>query len=82
MTLVCVIVGSKPDGIKKHLPLATYVILQRMLSLLISLSPSGGLTKVWQIMATLILARTHRFVGWKKNKKRKCQQSPSYQAAL
>lgn len=51
-------------------PLATYVILQRMLSLLISLSPSGGLTSVWQIMATLILARTQRLVGWGREEKK------------
>lgn len=36
-----------------------------MLSLLISLLPSGGLTRVWQIMATLILARIHRLVGYR-----------------
>lgn len=43
--------------------MATYVILHRMLSLLISLSPSGGLTRVWQIMPMLILARTHLLDG-------------------
>lgn len=42
------------------LPFATYVILHRMLSLLIFLFPSGGLTNVWQIIAIFILARTHR----------------------
>lgn len=60
------------------LPLATYVILHRMLSRLISLSPSGGLTSVWQIMAMLILARTHLLLGWKsrqndRQQKAKCE---------
>lgn len=44
------------------LPFATYVILHRMLSLLIFLFPSGGLTNVWQIIAIFILARTHRLL--------------------
>lgn len=41
-----------------------------MLSLLISLSPSGGLTRVWQIMAMLILARTQRLDGWERREMR------------
>ena len=49
------------------LPLATYVILHRMLSLLISLFPSGGLTNVWQIIAIFILARTQRLFSCQKN---------------
>lgn len=48
--------------------MATYVILHKMLSLLISLSPSGGLTSVWQIIAMLILARTHLLFGYMKTK--------------
>lgn len=51
-----------------YLPLATYVILHRMLSLLISLFPSGGLTNVWQIIAIFILARTQRLFSCKKKK--------------
>lgn len=56
----------------KHedLPLATYVILHRILSLLISLFPSGGLTNVWHIIAIFILARTQRLFSYKRKMKK------------